>query len=68
MTTIEQQRTMIAIQRLNAKVPEVTLRDLFAMSALTGTLRGTTYTDEEIKIKAEQTYRIADAMLEARKK
>ena len=65
--TVEEQRTMQAIQNMNRKMPEVTLRDLFAMSALNGTLRGTTYTNEEIKIKVEQSYRIADAMLEARK-
>lgn len=66
--TILEQNTMVAIQQINEKLQELTLRDLFAMSALTGTLRGTTYTDEEIKIKAEQSYRIADAMLEERKK
>lgn len=66
--TIMEQNTMIAIQQINEKLQELTLRDLFAMSALTGTLRGTTYTDGEIKIKAEQSYRIADAMLEERKK
>ena len=57
------------IQGIYKKLPDlngVTLRDLFAMSVMNGTLRGTTYTDEEIKIKVKQSYRIADAMLEAR--
>lgn len=66
--TREEQDTMNAIRNINRKLPEVTLRDLFAMSALTGILRGTTYTDVEIKIKAELAYKQADAMLEARKK
>lgn len=64
--TREERVTMQAIQRLERKIPDMTLRDLFAMSALQGTLRGTTYTDEEIAIKAEQAYKLADAMLKAR--
>lgn len=68
MATVEEQRTMIAIQQLNRKIPEVTLRDLFAMSALSGTLGGKIFTDEEIKFMAEQCYRVADIMLEVKKK
>ena len=68
MTTVEEQRTMIAIQQLNRKVPEVTLRDLFAMSIIQTQVKDCLYDDNEIKAMAEQTYRIADAMLEARKK
>ena len=37
MTVIEQ-NTMEAIQSINQKMPEVTLRDLFAMNALCGLL------------------------------
>lgn len=68
MATVEEQRTMIAIQQLNRKVPEVTLRDLFAMSALSGTLGGKIFTYEEIKFMAEESYKVADIMLEARQK
>lgn len=64
--TIEEQRTMQAIQRLNAKVPEVTLRDLFAMSVIQTQVKDCLYADNEIKEMAKQSYRIADAMLEAR--
>lgn len=67
MTTIEEQRTMQAIQQLNRKVPEVTLRDLFAMSYLNGILtnRAMHYDYDQEAVFA---YRVADAMLEARKK
>lgn len=68
MTTIEEQRTMIAIQQLNAKVPEVTLRDLFAMSVLNGLISGRYVTDVNKKDIAELAYKQADVMLEARKK
>lgn len=65
MTTVEEQRTMQAIQQLNRKIPEVTLRDLFAMSSLNALLQKPI---ESFETVAEQSYRIADAMLEARKK
>lgn len=68
MTTIEEQRTMIAIQQLNAKVPEVTLRDLFAMSVLNGLISGRYVTDVNKKDIAKLAYKQADVMLEARKK
>lgn len=64
--TIEEQRTMQAIQRLNAKVPEVTLRDLFAMSVMPTLLKDFSYDDESIKSMARKSYIIADAILEAR--
>jgi hypothetical protein len=66
MITREELITMQSLQRLEKKIPDITLRDLFAMNALNGTLRGTTYTDNEIKIKVEQAYKIADMMLNAR--
>lgn len=65
MATIEEQRTMIAIQQLNRKVPEVTLRDLFAMNSLNALLQKPI---ESFETVAEQSYRLADAMLEARQK
>lgn len=70
MATVEEQRTMIAIQQLNRKVPEVTLRDLFAMSSINGL--GLTYDvgidEENVQRYANKAYLIADAMLEARQK
>lgn len=67
MTTVEEQRTMQAIQQLNRKVPEVTLRDLFAMSVIQTQVKDCLYEDEEIEAMAKESYRVADAMLEARK-
>ena len=49
--------------------PEITLRDLFALVALHSWLsdfRG--YLDNHLEKKAEECYRIADVMMEARKK
>jgi hypothetical protein len=56
---------MNAIQNINRKIPEVTLRDLFAMSSLNALLQKPI---ESFEVVTEQSYRIADAMLEARKK
>ncbi len=64
--TVEEQRTMQAIQNINRKIPEVTLRDLFAMSIIQTQVDSCYYQDNEIKEMAEQSYRIADAMIEAR--
>lgn len=66
MMTREEQVTMQAIQRLERKIPDMTLRDLFAMSALNGTLRATFYTDKELEMKVEQAYKLADMMLKTR--
>lgn len=63
--TREEQLTMLAIQNINRKLPEVTLRDLFAMSALNALLQKPI---ESFETVAEQSYRLADAMLEARQK
>ena len=63
--TIEEQNTMKAIQNINRKLPDIELRDLFAMSALNALLQKPI---ESFEIVTEQSYRIADAMLEARKK
>lgn len=63
--TREEHDTMNAIQNINRKLPDVTLRDLFAMSALNALLQKPI---ESFEIVAEQSYRVADAMLEARKK
>ena len=37
-TTVDEQRTMAAIQSINQKLPDIKLRDLFAMNALNGIL------------------------------
>jgi hypothetical protein len=73
-TTMEELNTMKAIQAINQKIPEVTLRDLFAMVALQGILAGgasitrarsisgkeKTYLGE---LEAGAAYKFADAML-----
>lgn len=64
----EEQLTMLAIQNINRKLPEVTLRDLFAMSIIQTQVKDCLYDDNEIKAMAEQSYRVADIMLETRKK
>lgn len=63
--TREEQDAMRAIQNINRKLPEVTLRDLFAMNSLNALLQKPI---ESFEVVSEQSYRIADAMLEARKK
>lgn len=70
-TTMEELRTMEAIQSFNHKVPEVKLRDLFAMHALIGLT--TTNEDSaspeiwDYDMLAECAYKAADAMIKARK-
>ena len=65
-----------AIISMNRKMPQVELRDLFAMNALSflsgGNWNGTSgdwilKKDESSKTIATIAYKIADAMLEARK-
>jgi hypothetical protein len=63
--TVEEQRTMQAIQNINRKLPDVELRDLFAMNSLNTLLQKPI---ESFEVVAKQSYLIADAMLEARKK
>lgn len=63
-TTMEELRTMQAIQSISHKLPDLTLRDLFAMQAMNGLLSGNWYTFNEI---AKSAYQMADAMLVARK-
>lgn len=69
MTVIEQ-RTMESIQSINQKIPNVQLRDLFAMNALNGLLAcvNTSWVNtswDEMDF-AEKSYKFADAMLVAR--
>ena len=65
--TVEEQSTMRAIQNINRKMPEITLRDLFAMSALNGIVSSGLVHDSTPKNMLSATaYEFADAMLEAR--
>lgn len=70
-----------SINEINRKMPEVTLRDMFAMNAMNGILNDNMRTavddilrkDDENKDFwteriAEASYKLADAMLQARKK
>lgn len=66
--TIIEQNTMEAIQSINQKMPDIELRDLFAihaMNALLPTGWGMEASEDNI---AKYSYKMADAMLEARKK
>ena len=66
-TTVEELRTMEAIQSINQKMPDVELRDLFAihaMNALLPTDWGMEASEDDI---AKYSYKMADAMLKARK-
>jgi hypothetical protein len=45
----------------------MTLRDYFAGQAISGCLPGSAYSIAELQVKAQWAYRMADAMLEARK-
>ena len=57
-----------SINEINRKMPEVTLRDLFAMSALQGILPtpyGQSANNENV---AASAYAIADEMIKARKR
>lgn len=59
--------TMQAISTACAKVGSVTLRDVFAMSALNGLLSAEPCTDSELNDLATKAYVLADSMLETRK-
>lgn len=65
MTRIEES-TMLAIQRASAKLPEIELRDLFAMNAMQMFYKGSLFTGRHYEELAECSYRLADAMLAAR--
>lgn len=76
-TTMEELRTMEAVQSINRKIPDIELRDLFAMNIL-GSFGGGSWNGSYLNIldanpaQIEKTariaYKVADAMLEARKK
>ena len=56
-----------SINEINRKMPELTLRDLFAMAALTGMLANPT-NEERSECLEMEAYSYADSMLKARKK
>lgn len=56
-----------SINEINRKMPEVTLRDLFAMSALNGIIAQCDFSESQQQY-AEEAYNFADAMIKARKK
>ena len=74
--TVAEMRAMEALVDLNGKVPQVELRDLFAMNALSflcggnwnGTAKSWVLDKEDFsKDVATAAYKVADAMLEARR-
>ncbi|MBR2909282.1 MAG: hypothetical protein IKC11_02920 [Clostridia bacterium] len=73
MLTKEELATHRAIQRLGQKIPDLSLRDLFASSFLQGIISNPNYdftkiNEDNVKGIAKGSYLIADAMLEAREK
>lgn len=73
MLTKEELATHRAIQRLGQKIPDLSLRDIFASSFLQGIISNPNYdftkiNEENVKGIAKGSYLIADAMLEAREK
>lgn len=66
--TILEQRTYDSLIDLNSKIPEITLRDLFAMSSINGLIHNVCISEGSVQKYANKAYLIADAMLEARKK
>ena len=68
MLTKEELATHRAIQRLGQKIPDITLRDLFAMSAIGGMSANSGLNNHTLEQLAELAYKQADAMLKAREK
>lgn len=66
MMTVFEQHTHELLQSACRKIPDVTLRDLFAMSSINGLIFG--IDEENVQKYANKAYLIADAMLEAREK
>ena len=56
-----------SINEINRKMPEVTLRDLFAMNAMNGYLSKAYRDNSNLEELASESYKVADAMLKARK-
>lgn len=64
--TIGEQKTMASIQELCNKIPEVELRDLFALAALNGLASQPSIYNIKEEYTANLSYTLADAMLKAR--
>ena len=60
-------RAFESVCEINRKMPEVTLRDTFAMNALNGILASPDFSGTPANI-AKIAYEYADVMIEARKK
>lgn len=69
-TTREESITMAAIQSINEKLPDLELRDMFAMSALQALIptHWGQSSDTSFEAISDTAYSIADEMIEARKK
>jgi len=68
--TVNEVKTMDAIQSINQKIPELTLRDLFAMNVMSGICVAAS--DDSVNNwnfdgLAALSYKAADAMLVARR-
>lgn len=61
-------RTLDSINEINRKMPEVTRRDLFAMSVINTILQSALGQETSNEDVAASAYSIADAMEQARKK
>lgn len=65
--TVEESRTMQAVQNIARKIDNFTLRDYFAGQALAGMGEYLMQNRENLNEVAESCYKIADAMLEYNK-
>ena len=65
--TVEESRTMQAVQNIARKINNFTLRDYFAGQALAGMGEYLMQNRENLNEVAESCYKIADAMLEYNK-
>lgn len=63
-----EQMTMMAIQSINQKIPDVELRDLFALAALNGLASQPSIYNIKEEYTATFSYALADAMLRVRSK
>ena len=62
-----QEKTMISIQKLEKKIPEMTLRDYFAGQVLAGMGEHLYLNKDSLYSIAKTCYNVADAMIKARK-
>ena len=67
-TTVEEHQTMAAIQSINQKIPELDLRDLFAIQAMNALLPTPWGMEAKEDFLAKYAYKMADAMLKVRSK